>query len=121
MSSSYGIDSFIMGMPGIGLLVLPLLIGFFAAPANRRWISCSPGVLGIASFALACAISPYTTHDSDFAVYLFMGAVCTAALLITPSVIVLRNKWLGAFHLLSLSGLLFLFFVGGMAITHDWL
>jgi hypothetical protein len=121
MSSSYGIDSFIMGMPGIGLLALPILIGFLAAPVGRRWIACLPGTCGIVFFAIACTASLYTTGKSDVPGYLFMAAMGGAALLVVPSILVLRNKWLGAFHLLTISGLLFIFFVGAMAISHDWL
>lgn len=121
MSSSYGVDAFIQGMPGLALLALPILVGFLNGAAGRRLMACLPGIVGIVGFAAACAASPYTSKNSTLVQYSFLALSCLALFAIAPAILALRNRWLGCFHLMTLVGLVFLYFVGGMAISHDWL
>jgi hypothetical protein len=121
MGSSNGIAEFIMGMPGIGLLSIPLLVGFLGAKTNRRLIACAPGIMSITAFALACAVSQFTAYGASLVGYVYMAVMLIALAFVVPAILALHNRALGFFHLLTLSGQVFLFFVGAMAISHDWL
>jgi hypothetical protein len=121
MSSSYGVFAFIQGVPGIALIALPLVIGVLGTPPGRRVWAFAPGLIAITTFTIACAVSPHTSSNSTLAGYIFTASMGLALISIIPALLALRNRWLGFFHLLTAAGLLFLFFVGAMALSHDWI
>jgi hypothetical protein len=122
VDSIYASEAIIAGLPGVAASLMPLFPLAHFARANRRLLACAPGIVSSVVFLFACVASGWTTHGAPTAiVYGYTILMVLAVALIAPSTLSLRNKWIGLVHLVTIPGMLFCWFVGGMAITHDWL
>ena len=92
------------------------------ASQGRRLIACSPSLAALAVFAISCIVAglPGVEHRPLVEYVPLLGLLLTIVLFV-PSTLSLRNRWFGLIHLLTLAGALLSWFVGAMAITHDWL
>jgi hypothetical protein len=108
------------GIPGLVLLGVALVAVFLAATPNRRFAACSPGLAALLTFCASSVIAgiPGIEHFTAAEYVPFVGLLVTLALLV-PSTLALRNKWLGALHLLTAAAALYLAFIAGLVISHD--
>ena len=117
----YASEAVIQGMPGVGCLLLPVPFLAYFSTAGRRLLACAPALVALAAFLIACIASGWTSHAPDIAHYVYVAAMALAAVGIFPSLHALRNKWVALLHLSTFAGVAFLWFVGSMALAHDWI
>jgi hypothetical protein len=122
MDWSYAFSSIGEAWLGLAGLLLPTPVLAAAALRHRRLVAASPGLLGAAFFVALAVVSGATTiSGTSLLGYLPLVALLCCVVLVPFSVMALRNKWLGLFHVLTIAGGLFAMFITAMAIAHDWL
>ena len=109
---------------GLALGLTPLLVLLFPVPfllcgarTDRKLVAASPGLFGSAVYmatflASHCADPPV----SDSVLWLHSLASAIPLLLLAPSVMALRSKWLAIAHLISLVGIVGAWLIGGVLI-----
>ena len=109
---------------GLALGLTPLLVLLFPVPfllrgarTDRKLMAASPGLFGSAVYmatflASHCADPPV----SDSVLWLHSLASAIPLLLLAPSVMALRSKWLAIAHLISLVGIVGAWLIGGVLI-----
>ena len=114
-----GLEEFALGLV---LLLLPVPFLLFGARQGRELIAGSPGLFGAVVYVTAFLASFWTRPPvSDAIQWLHTLASAVPLLLLVPSVLALRRKWLSMVHLLTLAGALWSWFTGAMFIAHDGL
>jgi hypothetical protein len=108
------------GMPGVGALLGPVPFLIFFSESRRRLVACTPALLALAIFFIGCVTSGFSTRAPDVVQYAYTAAMAFTALMVLPSLYALRNKWVALLHLFTFAGIAFLWFVGAMALAHDW-
>ena len=122
MDTSYVFLSAEQAAPGLILVALPIAFLAYGAKPSRRLLACLPGLASLGVFLVACVLGGMNSHGvPDALEYAHFAAVVISALLVAPAIAALRNRWLGLLHVSTLAGTAYLFFVGAMAISHDWL
>jgi hypothetical protein len=107
---------------GACLLLLPSPLLAWGAKEDRRLVAAAPGVLGFTLFTLAFAHLHLAAGEaSDLAQSAYGIGAVAAALLLVPSALSLRNRWLGVLHLATLAGVLWSWFIGAMLLARDGL
>ena len=91
----------------------PALIS--AGLPNRKLIAGAPGIVAILVFVLSCYIASLSNTDASIP---FAGFLLTA-LLVIPSVLALRHRWLGLLHIITLLAALYLGVISSLAISGD--
>lgn len=106
-------------------LVIPYLI--FVSTlywySSRSFLKSAHGVLILLAFVYAVVICEYTEFGPPLKVYVPMYILLLAGLAsMTFSLKAFHGKkWVHIIHGLSLSSALLIWFVGSMAIAHDWI
>jgi hypothetical protein len=105
---------------GACLLLIPASLLALGAREGRRLLAAAPGVLSFILFSLAFAhlhLASGAASEPIPSVY-FIG-LAVALLLLVPSVLSLRNRWLGLVHIATVAGILWSFFIGAMLLARD--
>jgi hypothetical protein len=122
MDWSYSLFTAEQGLLGIYPLFAALLALLMAASPGRKVVATSPIWVGLATFAISCIAAGLSgVEHRPLVGYFPLLSLLATVVLIVPSTLSLRRRWLGAIHLLTLSGALLSCFVASMAIAHDWL
>ena len=107
---------------GLVLLILPVPFLLLGARQGRKLVAGSPGLFGAVVYITAFLASFWTKPPvSDSIQWLHTLASAIPLLLLAPSVLALRSKWLSVMHLATLAGVLWSWFIGAMFIAHDGL
>ena len=108
------------GVPGLVLLGISLAAVIFSATPNRTFVACSPGLAALLAFSASVVVAglPGIEHSTAAEFIPIAGLLVTAALFL-PSILALRNRWLGVLHLLTAVASLYLAFIASLAISHD--
>ncbi|WP_457098131.1 hypothetical protein [Lysobacter sp. P5_B9] len=105
---------------GLALLLSPVPLLLFGARQGRKLAASSPGLFGAGIYITAFLASPWTRPPvSDSVQWLHTLASAIPLLLLVPSVLALRSKWLSVVHLVTLAGVLWSWFIGALFIVHD--
>jgi hypothetical protein len=122
MDWSYAAMAVQQGASGLVAIVLPIPFLALSSLQGRKIAACSPGIAAVGLFFITCIVSGLITLDSpEYLNYFPSVGLLIAAILFVPSVLALRRRWVGLLHMLTLAGALFVWFVGSMAVAHDWL
>lgn len=123
---SYVLGALEDGLGGLLLVLAPIpLLFFLASRRHSRYevlLSVCPGLVIAALFIWVCVVSHWTTgttFDTTYEVYTILLVV--ALVLVVPATGALRRKWFGLLHVATGFGAAYLWFIGGMALAHDWL
>ena len=114
------------GMPGIIAAILPAAILFAAnrrASLRGRLLPVLPNIAVILAFAVAAYVSLYTTYESSSIptiAYSLLLLFSLSLIFMTAHSFQASRIWY-VLHILTLLGTAYLWFIGGMAITHDWI
>src|SRR5690349_15247457 len=102
------------GTSGLVLLGIALVAAFVAAAPSRKLVACSPGLAACFAFFASSLLAgvPNIEHATVAEYVPIVGLLATIALLV-PSILALRNKWLGALHVLTVAAALYLVFIAG--------
>jgi len=98
-------------------LLLPVPFLLHGARQDRKLIAASPGLLGAAVY-IATVLASYWPQPpvSDSILWLHAAASAVPLLLLAPSVVALRSKWLSILHLITLTGVIGSWLFGGILI-----
>lgn len=104
------------------LIPIPFLIGSRSKSRMSWFIVSAPGSIAAVLFLVACLASNWTS-GGNFEPYwsTYQAILALAAILIVPAIFALKHRFIGFLHLGTLMGLAYLWFVGGMTLTHDWI
>ena len=108
------------GLPGLVASAATLSFSAFAGRPGRKVISCSPSIAAIVVFTLCCVLAGLPAAESSSVLRYFpiVGLVVTAVLVV-PSSLALKRRWLAALHIVTLAAAVYLWFVGSLAISLD--
>ncbi|MFC7301089.1 hypothetical protein [Cognatiluteimonas weifangensis] len=114
-----GLEEFALGL---ALLLLPVPFLLFGAHQGHKLLAGSPGLFAAVVYVTAFLASFWTRPPASDAIqWLHTLASAVPLLLLVPSVLALRSKWLSVVHLLTLAGVIWSWFIGAMFIAHDGL
>jgi hypothetical protein len=122
LDTPYVLGSLREGLVGIVLLLIPIPFLLDVVKPGRYFALVAPAVAATMLFVVSCVCSTWTTHKTtDVIIGVHMVAMILAMGLIVPSVAALETKSRGVFHLSTVAGTMYLWFISGMALSHDWL
>ena len=112
------------GALGLALVLIPLpfLLVSSSKSHMRRVIVSAPGLIAAVLFVMACLVSSWTSRgnfEPHWSIY--QAILALSAVLIIPAIFSLERRSVGFLHLGTLLGLGYLWFVGGMTLSHDWI
>ena len=108
-----------MGLLALALTLLLLPVPFLlrGAHQDRRLMAASPGMFGAAAYVTTVLASYWSRPPaSDSILCLHFLASAIPLLLLAPSVMALRTKWLSILHLFTLTGVVGAWVIGGVLI-----
>lgn len=108
------------GIPGlVGLtVILPALI--LSATPNLKLKASAAGISSLLFFAASCLVAGIPDiESSQLAGYFPLAGLVVTIVLVGPSVLALRWRWVGVLHLLTVAAAAYLWFVGSLVISHD--
>lgn len=102
---------------GLAPLLLPVPFLLHGARQDRKLIAASPGLFGAAVY-IATVLASYWSRPpvSGSILWLHLLASAIPLLLLAPSVMALRTKWLSIVHLITLAGVVGSWLIGGVLI-----
>ena len=106
----------------IGLLALTVSFPAFALAASpgRRLRASAPSLAATLVFFASCLMAGVSGIEaSQIAEFLPLAGFGVAVVLVAPSTLALRWRWLGLLHLLTAAAVAYLWFVATLAISHD--
>lgn len=110
-------SGFALGLTPLLVLLLPVPFLLRGAHTDRKLIAASPGLFGSAVYMATCLASHWSdTPVSDSILWLHSLASATPLLLLAPSFMALRSKWLSMAHLITLVGIVGAWLIGGVLI-----
>jgi hypothetical protein len=118
MDWTYVWDAVGQAMPGLILLALPVPVLWMRAKPGKEVLACSPCFSGAVLFLIVFVLSGIGPSDL---IILPTVAFAVGILLLVPSVMALPKKIFGLAHILTILGLSLMWYVGAMALSHDWL
>ena len=102
---------------GLAPLLLPVPFLLHGARQGRRLIVVSPCLLGAAVYITTFLAAHWSRPPvSTLILWLHMFASAMPMLLLLPSFLALRRKWLSILHLLTLTGLVGSLLIGSVLI-----
>ena len=109
---------------GLALGLIPLLFLLFPVPfllrgarTDRKLIAATPGLFGSAVYIATFLASYWSAPPvSNSILWLHSLASAIPLLLLAPSAMALRSKWLSIAHLITLIGIVGAWLVGGVLI-----
>lgn len=108
------------GIPGLIGLAVTLPVFALAATQNRKFKATAANFFALAAFVVTCLLAGIPGIESSWLAGLFqLAGLVVTVVLIVPSVLALRWRWVGALHLLTVAAAVYLCFIGGLAISHD--
>jgi len=123
---SYAISVLGAGIPAIIIAVIPALLFWYLnlkSSLLNRVLIISPTIIIIVSFIIAAITSSYTTYENHkIAWSAYQGALLIAIISIAVSIKLHKGSKFNHFaHLLTIIAASYLWLIGGMALSHDWL
>ena len=111
------ISGLALGLLPLLPLLLPVPFLLHGARQDHKLIAASPGLLGAAVY-IATVLASYWSQPpvSDSILWLHALASAVPLLLLAPSVVALRSKWLSILHLITLTGVIGSWLFGGILI-----
>jgi hypothetical protein len=108
------------GAPGLLVIAATLPVLALAAEPNRKLLASSAGLMGLATFTLASLLAGAQPGQSPaLAQAVPLVGSAAALVLLVPSVLALKWRWLGVVHLFTLPALGYLFFIGSLVLSGD--
>ena len=108
-------------LPSLLVLAVPIpLLVYFAEP-RRKLLACSPNLFALIGFVLSCLMAAMPVDDWHLFEGVPLAVLVVATVMLVPSILVLRRKWLGIVHLATMAGAVFSLFVASMALARDLL
>ena len=108
---------------GLALGLTPLLVLLFPVPfllrgarTDRKLIAASPGLFGSAVYMATFLASHWSDPPVSDSILWLHSLASAIPLLLAPSVMALRSKWLSIAHLISLVGIVGAWLIGGVLI-----
>ena len=113
------------GLPGLALTLGPIPFLYMTnrrAPHGELFVFLGPGLLACSLFVLACVGSEWTvSNDSQSFATIYQILLAFCATLMFPAILLLRRRWVGLLHVATLAGIAWLWLVGVMTLSHDWI
>jgi len=120
MDSSFALFAIGEGAPGLLVLAATLPVLALAAKPDRKLLASSASLAGLATFALASLLAgSQPGHPPELAQAVPLVGSAAALVLLVPSALALKRRWLGAMHLLTLVALGYLFLIGSLVLSGD--
>ena len=103
----------------LAIIAVSALAALLAKPAQRI-VAASPALLAVPLVVICSYLSgvPDIQHSSWAMLFPHLG-FAAVALLVVPSTLVLRSKWFGLCHIVTLAATALLWFICGVSISHD--
>jgi hypothetical protein len=118
MDWNYAWGAIEQAVPGLLLMAIPIPLFWIWSKPDKKFLACSPGVIGTFLFLVVFVLSGVGPSDLIVLPTIALGV---ATLLVAPSILALRKKALGFAHIFTILGSALTWFVGAMAVSHDWL
>jgi hypothetical protein len=112
------------GSLGLALVLIPLPFLLVSGSKSHmsRLLASAPGLIAAVLFVVACLASSWTSRGNFEPHWSIYQAILGLSLaLIIPAIFSLNRRAVGFLHLSTLTGLAYLWFVGGMTLSHDWI
>ena len=111
------LDAIFVLAPALTPLLLPVPLLLYGARNDRKLIAASPGVFGAIVYIATVLAAHWSRHPvHDTVIWLHGLASATPLLLLAPSVMALRNKWLSIVHVITLIGVVGSWVIGGVLL-----
>ena len=108
------------GIPALLGLTASLPIFAYAAKADRRLRASSSSLTCACFFVASCFLAGVPGVEAmRLAGLLPLAGFVATLVLVVPSILALRWRWLGFLHLVTLASAAYLGFVSILAISHD--